>query len=193
MKKVFEPAPQPSVWGRAMSSVKGMFHDDRSPKPLATALQATPLAQATTTVLGLTKGRLLTVALIVLLGGFAFMKLRPYLSYIGMLIDLLRTLLDTSINTVADTSSKIVDNTVDGTDVIIDKLSGSTKKQVGIVPRKSNKEKKAPQPDDSSSSVQSKSGYCYVGDWKGVRSCVRVNGDCPSGKVFESEEACVAK
>lgn len=49
-----------------------------------------------------------------------------------------------------------------------------------------------PQPDDSSSSIQGSAGYCYIGEWKGVRSCVKVDKNTPcNSKLFTTEELCV--
>jgi len=50
--------------------------------------------------------------------------------------------------------------------------------------------------DDSTSSIQKnqhKSGYCYIGDDKGVRTCMRVNENdaCISGDIFPSREICI--
>ena len=52
--------------------------------------------------------------------------------------------------------------------------------------------------DDSYSSIQmtkssSKSGWCYIGEEKGVRSCVSVgvNDMCMSGDIFPTNEVCV--
>jgi hypothetical protein len=50
--------------------------------------------------------------------------------------------------------------------------------------------------DDSTSSIQknqSKSGYCYIGEDKGIRTCMRVNENdgCISGDIFPSREICI--
>jgi hypothetical protein len=50
--------------------------------------------------------------------------------------------------------------------------------------------------DDASSSIQksqSKGGYCYIGDDRGHRSCMRVNEDdtCMSGEIFPTSEICI--
>lgn len=147
------------------------------------------------TILGMSKSRFFTIILIVLVLGFAAFKLRPYFAYLSSLINTIRILFDSTVTLAADTSTGIVDNAAAGTDVIIDKVSGTSHKHTQ--PTQSNKSnppkqqtKPSPEPDDTSSSVQSKSGYCYVGDWKGVKSCVRVNGGCASGKVFKTEEEC---
>lgn len=51
--------------------------------------------------------------------------------------------------------------------------------------------------DSSTSNTQTsmganKSGYCYIGSDKGIRSCIKVNemNECLSGKVFNSMEIC---
>ncbi len=50
-------------------------------------------------------------------------------------------------------------------------------------------------PDDSYSAIQSggKSGWCYIGEERGVRSCVEVgvNDICMSGDVFPTNDICV--
>jgi hypothetical protein len=55
-----------------------------------------------------------------------------------------------------------------------------------------------PEPDDAgsrtqSSSSNSKSGYCYIGEDRGFRSCVKVteSDTCMSGDIFPSNEICV--
>jgi len=50
--------------------------------------------------------------------------------------------------------------------------------------------------DDSSSSIQktqTKGGYCYIGDDRGHRSCMRVNENdtCMSGEIFPTSEICI--
>jgi hypothetical protein len=50
--------------------------------------------------------------------------------------------------------------------------------------------------DDSTSSIQKtqhKSGYCYIGEERGHRSCVRVgeNDTCMSGDIFPTSEICI--
>jgi len=52
--------------------------------------------------------------------------------------------------------------------------------------------------DESSSSIQasksaSKSGWCYIGEDRGFRSCIKVgeNDKCMSGDIFPSQDICV--
>ena len=54
-----------------------------------------------------------------------------------------------------------------------------------------------PLPDDATSSTQrtspGKSGYCYIGEDRGFRSCIEVKDDdvCMSGDIFPSQSICV--
>ena len=47
--------------------------------------------------------------------------------------------------------------------------------------------------DESSSKIKNKSGWCYIGEDRGFRSCAKVgeNDDCMSGDIFPSQEICV--
>jgi hypothetical protein len=52
------------------------------------------------------------------------------------------------------------------------------------------------QADEASSSIQSgppKSGWCYIGEDRGFRTCaqVGVNDKCMSGEIFPSQEICI--
>jgi hypothetical protein len=60
------------------------------------------------------------------------------------------------------------------------------------------KPNQTPEPDDASSSIQknqssSKSGFCYIGEDRGFRSCIKVNeGDkCLSGDIFPTRDVCI--
>ena len=50
-------------------------------------------------------------------------------------------------------------------------------------------------PDDSRSSIQTtgKSGWCYIGEERGIRSCSQVgpNDQCMSGDIFPTSQVCV--
>jgi len=58
-------------------------------------------------------------------------------------------------------------------------------------------QKNIPEADDATSSTQQfkkgKSGYCYIGEDRGFRSCIKVGeGDnCISGDIFPSKELCI--
>lgn len=78
----------------------------------------------------------------------------------------------------------------------IDDTSKSTQDALDNAIKK--QQSSAPEPDDSSSSTQReagahKAGYCYIGEDRGFRSCLKVNeGDqCMSGDIFPSMDICV--
>ena len=52
----------------------------------------------------------------------------------------------------------------------------------------------APKPDDAASSVQggAQGGFCLAGEWKGQRTCLKVDrrSDCASGQLFDSQASC---
>ena len=59
------------------------------------------------------------------------------------------------------------------------------------------KPEEVPEPDDSGSRTQmkytGKSGYCYIGEDRGFRNCIKVgeNDKCMSGDIFPSQEICI--
>ena len=59
----------------------------------------------------------------------------------------------------------------------------------------SHAKKEAPQPDDATSRTQrtGKSGYCYIGEDRGFRSCIKVGEEdtCMSGDIFPTQAICV--
>ena len=55
-----------------------------------------------------------------------------------------------------------------------------------------------PVADDADSRTQlskgsGKSGYCYIGEDRGFRSCIKVNEDdkCMSGQIFPTKDVCI--
>jgi hypothetical protein len=74
------------------------------------------------------------------------------------------------------------------------------RQKINLAPEPVKKYKKLPvipQADDSTSRVQmkpsSKSGFCYIGEDRGFRSCIDVGaGDvCMSGNIFPTKEICI--
>ena len=57
------------------------------------------------------------------------------------------------------------------------------------------KQTEAVMPDDSRSTIQTtgKSGWCYIGEEQGIRTCseIGVNDVCMSGDVFPTQEVCM--
>jgi len=59
----------------------------------------------------------------------------------------------------------------------------------------SHAKKQPPQPDDATSRTQrtGKSGYCYIGEDRGFRSCIKVGEQdtCMSGDIFPTQAICI--
>ena len=115
--------------------------------------------------------------------GLLYYWLSPYFYKLVEFIETLRSLMDLMISFSSAVGTSVVDETAEGSKTVINKLS------------RSPKEKSAPKPDDSSSNVQSSpssnSQYCYVGEWKGIRSCVKVGKSSCKGPTYSTEELCV--
>jgi len=61
------------------------------------------------------------------------------------------------------------------------------------VPPKTPPKSPSPEPLPAKRDVvplSSEAGFCYVGTWQGVRSCVEVSGGCESNQVFPTHELC---
>ena len=114
--------------------------------------------------------------------------------------------------TVGETMKKTVDTSAKGTKLGIDVASGAiddainlTEEVMGVNPLKDQvnkqkpdfKPKQQPEADDATSRTQAsksnnKSGFCFIGEDRGFRSCISVkdSSKCMSGKVFASQELC---
>ena len=115
---------------------------------------------------------------------------------------------------VAETAKQTIDVTAKGTTDIVNVAAGTASSGINLLENtlagKMRKEKQAtmnllnqavasgPQPDDAGSKTQSsktksKSGYCYIGEDRGFRSCIAVGeGDmCMSGDIFPTMETCI--
>ena len=62
-------------------------------------------------------------------------------------------------------------------------------------PKPPREKKGEVKPDEDRTSIHSsgKSGYCNVGSWKGIRSCVKVakESECISGDIFPTKDICI--
>lgn len=50
-----------------------------------------------------------------------------------------------------------------------------------------------PSPDNASSNIQQKKGFCYVGDWNGKKLCTDMSqfDYCYSGKIYDTKNECM--
>ena len=152
--------------------------------------------------------RIWTVLKIVVIAGvfgFIFYKVRPILSIITSLVSMFRHLIP-PMNKQFRQETKGLDKEKEkpkkpkmkGMPAGTPNLSKQT-----IIPKKDSGVKyktppPGPVPDDSMSDIQHKkhhsgAGHCYIGKWKGYRSCVSVNNpkECYSGEVYSSKEKCI--
>ena len=117
---------------------------------------------------------------------------------------------------IIDTSTKVVDT---GLNALEGRLNGNVPRNKIDDPKKDDNQnsngkaintnandstnesstsntQKGPQPDDAGSKTQGKpgkAGYCYIGEDRGFRSCIRVDRDdtCMSGEIFPTKALCV--
>ena len=89
-------------------------------------------------------------------------------------VETIRSLLNTVLSFSKNLSEDVVDETSIGTKLIINKLS-----------------KPLPEPDESTNQTKNKSGYCLVGEWKGIRSCVKVDKTPCTTQVYSTKQQCV--
>ena len=116
---------------------------------------------------------------------------------------------------VTETAKKTIDLTAKGSKKAIDVASGTLTGGVNILQRglsrgsapsesgsvpsvRTTDRIDMPMPDDAGSTTQAsksknKSGFCYIGEDRGFRSCISVGeGDtCMSGDIFPSNEICM--
>lgn len=85
----------------------------------------------------------------------------------------------------------------DNTQSIMQQQTGSGLQQNSLVKALDNAKQSNENvvPDDASSSIQTigKSGWCYIGEEQGVRTCseIGVNDVCMSGDIFPSQSICI--
>ena len=158
---------------------------------------------------GWLKYLLILMAIGFLLLGVLYYFAKPYLATMGSLLSLLgygsqpkaAAVIDKKTPTGADAATSLNNSTTttDETDTTDD---SATPKIKNIKPRQRSNSAGAaatgPVPDDAGSSTQaskakSKAGFCYIGEDRGFRSCIKVGeGDkCMSGDIFPTQDLCI--
>jgi len=149
------------------------------PQPVtesATKPEAPPLAAAATaaTVGGMWSWKWMIFAFLLVM---IIWYIRPYVT---MFSDLLKSANDLLESTVQPTEEKAKPA----------KPPPSKKVKAKV----SQKKTTVPEPDESTSNVQggAQGGFCLAGEWKGVRSCVKIpkGTECVSGQLFPTELKC---
>jgi hypothetical protein len=124
--------------------------------------------------------------------------IRPYISMFNDITSMINTVLGSTKDDIGgDALDEEMDKETeeepkkkrDGYAKINDKVQGQQRKKAPVL-------MEDPKPDESARSTQggSQGGFCLAGEWKGVRSCVKVDSktDCTSGQLFASEATCVS-
>ena len=112
-----------------------------------------------------------------------------------------------TIKQTVETSVNGVKTTLNATEKSIDNAVNIIEESVGIdttiaddtdsdsINRKLLKKriKRIPQPDDTTNNIKKKAGYCYIGEDRGFRSCVKVSHHdvCMSGDIFPTRDICI--
>ena len=136
----------------------------------------------------------------------------------NFLIDIFKPLLNILGITIGDTTKQTIVASTEGTKQLIDTTSNTlvsgidtlqdsidnnkTQNNINSKNVKTSKENKkskpAPIPDSGLSKTQlnnptNKAGYCYIGEDRGLRSCIKVNenDECISGDIFPTREVCI--
>jgi hypothetical protein len=113
--------------------------------------------------------------------GLVYYFVSPYFTKLVEFIEFIRSMIDMAISFSSALSKSVVDETSIGSKTVVNKITRKPKRRPV----------KTPVPDESSSSIQ-KAGYCYIGEWKGVRSCLKVDENTPcESQVYSTEELCV--
>ena len=110
------------------------------------------------------------------------------------------TVLNTSIDNKVYTANKAAvaaktANNIKGIPIDTNKLSDQlpSEQPVDKLFKKEETKQSIPQPNETDLSGSSKSSYCYIGNDKGIRSCVKVNehDKCMSGDIFPTHNMCI--
>jgi hypothetical protein len=106
--------------------------------------------------------------------------------------DITANTIDSTINIAQETASQIKNSNYNQQQQLNTSLNSAKKSQES---EQTEGDFKA---DEASSSIQSskssgKAGWCYIGEDRGFRSCIKVgeNDQCMSGDIFPSQEICM--
>mgnify|MGYP007025696807 FL=1 len=137
-----------------------------------------------------------------LLPNFLAELFRPILVFFGYNIgETIRQTIDVADQGIKSTSSAIT-NTVDSAVNLIEEQSKlNPNSAIKVLDDATNKYNKPdldePEPIETDSRTQSsgskKAGFCYIGEDRGIRSCIEigVNDECMSGDIFPTDAICI--
>ena len=108
-----------------------------------------------------------------------------------------KTAVDVAAGTVDDAVT-LMEKAVGVKNVQFNRIDDDTSTQTALNNAVKKQKASIPEPDDAGSVTQQsksppKSGYCYIGEDRGIRSCIKVGeGDkCMSGDIFPSKQICI--
>ena len=90
----------------------------------------------------------------------------------------------------------VLEKTIGSSNQGADETQDDASKESSLDAALSHTKKKSPKPDEANSRIQrsaGKSGYCYIGEDRGFRSCIKVGEQdtCMSGDIFPTHAICV--
>jgi len=100
-----------------------------------------------------------------------------------------------TVNSAIDTTGNVLTQSSNDDELEEETIDDHDKLQKDI--NEDNKRSNdVPEPDDATSKTQKvkgKSGFCYIGEDRGFRSCIEVNENdtCMSGDIFPTEQICI--
>lgn len=116
---------------------------------------------------------------------------RPIFEFLGYNIgETIRKTVDTGVNILEEESTLNKNSMIKALDDTANKYNKPDKNL-------EQEEESVPSPVETDDSVQrsgsKKSGYCYIGEDRGIRSCIKVNKKdiCMSGDIFPTKEICI--
>lgn len=169
---------------------------------------------------GLSWSTLIRYFIIILILIFLGFNIFTYLGKItDWILDLIKPVLAFFGYGIAKTTKQIVNVSATGTKGLVDVTAGTVNDGVDLLEKGlSSKRKRAkkdmsdmkaidnsvinqqsdPMPDDAGSRTQAskakgKAGYCYIGEDRGFRSCIKVGEAdmCMSGDIFPTHDVCI--
>ena len=123
---------------------------------------------------------------IVLILGFFLYEFRQPLQDISSFLSSLRQIIVTLMSSSIPQKTETTKTTEKISEKISENISENISKKIAQTP----KYKPIPQP--TIPDTQTPKRYCYVGNWKGVRTCYKLTNqvECASQQLYDTEEHC---
>ncbi len=101
-----------------------------------------------------------------------------------------------TLNSAIDTTGNVLTQKSSNNDELEEETIDDHDKLQKDINEDNKRANDVPEPDDATSKTQKvkgKSGFCYIGEDRGFRSCIEVNENdtCMSGDIFPTEQICI--